>query len=203
LAFFGIPFVTFAFPEGGEQLATLATAAISPISVAISIAILEIYRLEGSKSRVGLFIVARRLAKNPLILSVFAGAVFSLLRLDIPAPISTSLHMLGGTTSTVAIFLLGVFLYGRKYGNFSKAFGLSLMRIIFLPALAFFTTPWFGLTDMSRSTLVLMHGMPIAISMIVLSERYNFYKELIASTILISSLAAGLYLNIWLVLLGY
>jgi predicted permease len=111
--------------------------------------------------------------------------------------------MLGGTTSTVAIFLLGVFLYGRKYGNFGKAFGLSMLRVVFLPALAFFTTSWFGLAGISRSTLVLMHGMPIAISMIVLSERYNFYREIVASTILISSLAAGLYLNIWLVLLGY
>jgi len=39
--------------------------------------------------------------------------------------------------------------------------------------------------------------------MIVLSERYNFYKETIASLILISSLGAGLYLNLWLLALGY
>ncbi len=47
-----------------------------------------------------------------------------------------------------------------------------------------------------------MHGMPVAISMKVLSERYDFYKETIASLILISSLGAGLYLNLWLLLLG-
>jgi len=48
-----------------------------------------------------------------------------------------------------------------------------------------------------------MHGMPVAISMIILSERYNFYKDTIASLILISSLGAGLYLNLWLFLLGH
>jgi len=48
-----------------------------------------------------------------------------------------------------------------------------------------------------------MHGMPVAISMIVLSERYDFYKETFASLILISSLGAGLYLNLWLLLLGH
>jgi predicted permease len=44
--------------------------------------------------------------------------------------------------------------------------------------------------------------MPIAISMIVLSERYDFQKETIASLLLLSSLSAGIYLNVWLVLLG-
>ena len=42
------------------------------------------------------------------------------------------LHMLGKTTATVAIFMLGVFLYGRKYKNMFKAFRLSLLRIVFL-----------------------------------------------------------------------
>jgi predicted permease len=46
----------------------------------------------------------------------------------------------------------------------------------------------FELPTISNVTLVVMHSVPIAISMIVLSERYNFYKETIASTILISSL---------------
>ena len=57
--------------------------------------------------------------------------------------------------------------------------------------------------SIEKSVLVLMHGMPVAISMIVLSERYNFYKETIASLILVSSLGAGIYLNLWLLLLGY
>jgi len=46
-----------------------------------------------------------------------------------------------------------------------------------------------------------MHGMPVAISMMILSERYNFYKEISASLILISSLGAGIYLNLWMLIL--
>jgi len=111
--------------------------------------------------------------------------------------------MLGCTTSTVAIFMLGVFLYGRKYTNVVTAFKLSLLRIVFLPVVAFLATFLFNLPDVERPTLVLMHSMPVAISMIVLSERYDFYKETFASLILISSLGAGLYLNLWLLALGY
>ena len=76
------------------------------------------------------------------------------------------------------------------------------MRVVILPVVALLTTMLFNLPDPQRSTLILMHGMPIAISMIVLSERYDFYKETIASLILISSLGAAFYLNLWLFLLG-
>jgi len=204
LTFFGIPFIMFAFPTAeGEHLATLSAASISVISVAISITALELYRLEKSTIWIELKRVAKRLVKNPLILSIFLGILLSLTRIEIPSPISISLHMLGSTTAAVAIFLLGVFLYGRKYTNMVRAFQLSLLRIVALPVLAFLITMAFNLPNLERTTMVLMHSMPIAISMIVLSERYDFYKETIASLILISSIGAGLYLNLWLLILGH
>ena len=204
LAFFGIPFIMFAFPTlQGEHLATLSASSISIVSVTISITVLELYKLEKSTIWEGLKRVVKRLSKNPLIISIFSGILLSLVGIEIPSPVSSFLHMLGGTTSTVAIFMLGVFLYGRKYTNLVTAFKLSLLRIVFLPVVALLTTMLLNLHDVERSTLILMHGMPVAISMIVLSERYDFYKETIASLILISSLGAGLYLNLWLLLLGY
>jgi len=203
LAFFGIPFITFAFPGTGESVATLGAASISIVSVTASITTLELYRHQQFRILAGLKLVVKKLSKNPLIISIFSGILLSLFRIEIPMPISQPLHMLGSTTSTVAIFMLGVFLYGRKYTNISKALKLSMLRIVFLPTVAFLTTMLFGLSTFERSALILMHGMPVAISMIVLSERYSFYKETIASLILISSLGAGLYLNLWLLLLGH
>ncbi len=204
LAFFGIPFITFAFPtRQGENLATLSAAAIAIVSVPISIIVLELHRLGESTIGTGLKHVLKRLSKNPLIISILSGILLSLVGTELPSPLSTTLHMLGSTTSAVAVFMLGVFLYGRKYTNVVAAFELSLLRMILFPIVAFLTTMLFDLPDMERSVLVLMHGMPVALSMIVLSERYDFYKETIASLILISSLGAGLYLNLWLLLLGY
>lgn len=204
LAFFGIPFIMFAFPTAeGEHLATLSAASISIVSVTISIAVLELYKLEKSPIWKGLKLVAMRLSRNPLIMSIFSGILISIVGVDIPSPIASSLHMLGGTTSAVAIFMLGVFLYGRKYTNMVDALKLSLLRILFLPIVALLATALFRLPSLEKSILVLMHGMPVAISMIILSERYDFYKETIASLILISSLGAALYLNLWLLLLEY
>jgi len=203
LAFFGIPFMTLAFPKDGERLATLSAAAIAIVSVTTSLTILELYKLKSSAKWKGIKHVTRRLSRNPLIISIILGVFLSLAEAEIPEPISKSLHMLGSTTSVVAIFMLGVFLYGREYKNVVNALKLSLLRMIFLPAIAFLITRFVGMAEVEGAVLVLMHGMPIAISMIILSERYDFYKETIASLILISSLGAAFYLNIWLLLLGY
>jgi predicted permease len=52
LAFFGIPFVTFAFQSGeGERLATLAAATIGIAAIVVSIMILELYRLGDAQKK--------------------------------------------------------------------------------------------------------------------------------------------------------
>ena len=203
LAFFGIPFVTFAFPaQQTEQLATLAAATISIAAISVSITMLEFYRLGESAKLEGLKHVAARLAKNPLIISIVVGILFSVVGFEIPSPVSTFLHMIGGTTSAVAVFMLGAFLYRKKYENLTVAFGLSLLRIVFLPVLALATLTLFQLPSMNQSVLVLMHAMPVAVSLSVLSERYDFHRETVASLTLISSVGAIVYLNIWVAVLG-
>ena len=205
LGFFGIPFVMFAFPTAeGEHLAILSASFISVVGVSTALIFLETYKLEQTRRWRNLFLVLKKLAKNPLILSILCGIIVSVSGLVIPSPLQTTLHMLGKTTSTVAIFMLGVFLYGRRYAELGTAFKLSTLRMIFLPAVALLISKFvFKLPGMEQSVLVLMHNMPLAISMIILSQRYDFYKETIASVILISSIGAGVYLNVWIFILQY
>jgi len=201
--FFGIPFVMFAFPtREAQKLAILSLVSIAVVSVTISITLLEYYRLKKTTFLRGPYIVLGKLSKNPLILSIALGLLIAVLRVKIPSPVMDPIYMLGNTTATVAIFMLGVFLYGRKYTRIFFALRLSLLKVIALPAIAFFTAILFNLPQPHRSIIVLMHAMPVALSMIVLSERYNFNKEIFASLILVTSIAAGVYLNLWLLLLS-
>jgi len=139
-------------------LATLAAASIGIVAIATSIMVLELYRLGEASAWEGARHVAARLSRNPLILSIIVGILISVVGVELPSPVSTSLHVLGGTTSAVAVFMLGAFLYGKKYTNLTEAFGLSLLRIIFLPTLAFLNLMLFSLSTMSRSLLILMYG---------------------------------------------
>lgn len=202
--FFGIPFVMFTFPTPeAEKLATLSLVSIAVVSVTISITLLESYRVKDANAMKGILIVLNKLSRNPLIISIMFGLLIAMSGIRIPQPILKPLHMLGSTTSTVAIFLLGVFLYGRKYTKLARAVKLSTLKVVFLPVIALITAAFFDLGEPHRSIIVLMHAMPLALSMIVLSERYDFNKETFASLILVTSIAAGFYLNVWLLILGH
>ena len=200
-AFYGIPFIIFAFPtKQAEYLATLTVSSISVVVTITSILVLELYKLGTTTMVSGLKIIIKRLSTNPLILSVLIGTILSIVGLKIPLPIYNPLRMMGGTTSTIAIFILGVYIYGRRFKNIFQSFKYSLLKIIFLPILSIIVLKLFNLSSIESYIIVLMHGMPLGLSMTVLSEQYDFYKETIASLILISSIAAGVYLNIWLVI---
>jgi len=203
LVFFGIPFIMFAFPtKEGESLAVLTAISISVVSIFIVMTVLELHKSGNSRAYAALKSSVKGLLKNPLIVSIVLGFTTNLLGLQIPHPFSKSLHLLGRTTSTIAIFMLGVFLYGRAYKNMWKALKLSLLRIALLPAIAYLVTGLFPLSSTERVIIILMHSMPLAVSIIVLSDRYDFHKETLASLILISSAGSIVYLNLWLLILG-
>ena len=97
------------------------------------------YKLEQDRRWRNLILVLKKLSKNPLILSILCGTIVSVSGLTLPSPLQTTVHMLGKTTSTVAIFMLGVFLYGRRYTELGTALKLSTLRIVFLPAISYAT----------------------------------------------------------------
>jgi predicted permease len=203
LTFFGLPFVLFAIPsEQAEHLATVTAAIASPLGIGISTLALEGNASAVGADRSGYVPVAVRLLRNPLLLSVLLGGFLSFAEISLPEPIARSLHLLGVTTAPVALFMLGVFLYGRTYEDLPKASGLALLRILVLPLMALVAARLLGLTDMETVVVVVMHSSPTALSLIVLSERYNFHQPTLASLVLVSSLGAAVYLTFWMMLLS-
>ena len=203
-AFFGIPFITFTYPTPqGEKLVVLAAAAISAVGVSITITVLELAKTKEPNLNKSLSKVGNKFSRNPLILSIIAGLILSLSGIKTPDYLSTTPHMLGKTTSTIAIFMLGLVLYGRSYSSIKQAGLLSLLRILLLPAIAYIIyAHLFSLPSMEKQVLILMHAMPVAISLMVLSERYRFEQETISTLLLISSTTTIIYLPLWLIILG-
>ena len=201
LGFFGLPFVSIALADpGAERLSVLAVSSINTVAFILTVSMLEVH---GAGS--GLSVLRKlplRLGRNPLILSIILGLGVSITSVAIPESVADPLHMLGGSTTPVALFMLGAFLYEREYGSLLGALPFVLVRALVLPAVTLFACRWFGLPSLDSAVLVLMYSTPLAVSMMVLSERYGFYPERIAAVILLSSLTAGVYMNLWLLVLG-
>lgn len=202
-AFFGIPFMIFAFPgRSAEAVSVLSSASISVTGVFLTVLVLELYKIGSVSFLSAAKTLSVKFLKNPLILSIAFGLVFAVFKIRLPIFLSSSLHMLGETTAAVSLFMLGLFLYGRTYKGLSKAVVISAVRAVVMPGVAVIAMAYFGISGLPATISILMAAMPVAISMIVLSERYDFYKETTASLTLVSTLGAIIYLPLWIIFLG-
>jgi predicted permease len=198
LAFFGIPFIEYAV--GGEEalkLAALSVGLLAPFGVAFVLTLLELHQNQEGPWVRAVGKALRRLARNPLILSILMGLALGIGKVELPRFFQQILRYLSGTVAPLALFSLGVFLFGRPYKAIPKALGLSLLRLAILPALTLGFARVLGLSSLETTILVIMNGTPLAVNMMVLSQRYGFYVEEMASLALVSSLGSLLTLSLW------
>jgi predicted permease len=169
-AFFGIAF--FETFQGGIWLdeSIVGASVLGVFGIIITLTLLE---NANQQKKSGGFL--KKIFSNPLILSIIAGVIVSLLRLDLQI-LSNSLSLVGQTASAIAIFVLGMFIHDRfSFAAIKEALPYSLFRMIALPLVAWITIRLFlpGSGELAQF-LLLENGMPAAIALVVFAERYDF-----------------------------
>jgi malate permease and related proteins len=76
----------------------------------------------------------------------------------------------------------------------------AILKTIVMPAIVGMTITLMGMTGDSRLGLVLMSGMPCAFAGLILSEEYNLDRNLVASSIIVSTLIFLVMIPVWLYL---
>jgi hypothetical protein len=88
----------------------------------------------------------------------------------------------------------------QGWKSFQLALVPAVLKVLVLPGLVGIGTTLIGLPTDSRLALVLMSGMPTAFAGLILAEEYDLDRELIASSIVVTSVLLLLILPVWLVL---
>ena len=129
------------------------------------------------------------LAKNPLVLSVFFGIILSFFNLEFKVfeSIEKTIAILGSTASPVALFALGAFLHGQSKENLKWSLLISFLKMIILPLIAI-AISLYVFKNNDIKVLTLLSSMPVAVTTFVIAEKFNLDKELIGTSILISTI---------------
>lgn len=144
----------------------------------------------------------RELLRNPLILSTFAGLVWAALRLPLPQAASSTLQFLGEAALPMGLIAVGAGLRLLGLGRF-KGFSvyLLLVKLLIVPAVAYATAMWLGLTGAYFAAALVLAALPTASSAYILAVQMGGDGKLVASLIALNLLVAVLTLPIWLSLL--
>ena len=191
-AFFGVAF--FETFQGGKWLesAIIAASLLGILGIITSLSLLEYANHQNQRQS-----FLRKIFTNPLILSILAGTIFSLIGLRLTF-LNNAFNLVGQTAGALAIFVLGMFIQDRfSYSAFKNALPYSLFRMVILPLVTWITLRYIlpGGGEINQF-LLLENGMPAAIALVVFAERYDYKITEIAGIVSLTSILSFVVISV-------
>ena len=148
--------------------------------------------------------IFRSIFTNPLLLATLLGVFFASFSLTLPSLLLESISLLSASVTPLVLLVIGLFIGHSRIGNIREwipVLGLSLLTLFVLPGIFLGFLLMFGLSPQIFFLSLMESAMPLAITAFALSDKYQLHKELIARTIVLSTLLSAFSLVFWTALL--
>ncbi|MEM9247379.1 MAG: AEC family transporter [Pseudomonadota bacterium] len=200
--FLGVPmFVMLIGPEVIGPLMLLL--AMDLIVFSSLIVILIVGSRDGRVSPAILRTVGLGLLKNPMIVSISAGLVWSALEMPFPAPLESFLVLLGAAATPGALFAIGASLAGKSAERVSVALWLASAKLFLHPAaVAFAAFVLFDVDPFAATVMVAASALPVAGNVYILAQHYGVAPARVSAAILFSTVASIVTLPVVIAWLG-
>jgi hypothetical protein len=202
VGFLGIPMLVLLLGE----------AAIGPIMLVLTLDLLVFGSLivivitgsrDGRVSPAVLWTVARGLARNPMIMSIAAGILWSGAGLPIPAPFESFLTLLGAAATPGALFAIGASLASKSAERATVAGYLSAVKLVAHPAaVGFAALVLFDVAPFTAAVMIATAALPVAGNVYILAQHYGVAPQRASAAILISTAASILTLPLVVTWIG-
>jgi hypothetical protein len=143
--------------------------------------------------------------KNPLIIAIFIGFLLSFIKGEylLINKIKESIAMLGNTASPLALFILGIFIHKHFLKeSFGKALFISILKMIVIPLIVLVFSIYFLAND-DLKIFIFLAAMPVAVSTFVIAEKFSLDKNLIANSIILSTILLFLTAPLFVYLINF
>ena len=208
----GIPIAAALFGEAGLaiHIPLVSLHALVLLSLSTALAELDLARMPGegrppSSLAATLSATLRNTVIHPVVLPVLAGLVWNATGLGLHAVVDEALVILGSAAVPICLVLIGLSLaYYGVQGHLRGALGLSLAKLLLLPALVLVTARWgFGLHGVPLAVLVMMAALPVGSNPLIFAQRYATLAPEATAAIVFSTLAFVGTAAGWLAVLGW
>ena len=186
---------------GVPMLALLmGPAAVAPIIIVLCVDLivfgsLIVILITGSKGgglTLGIFkTVALGLLKNPMIVSIVLGLVWSSYALPMPQPADEFLTLLGAAATPGALFAIGASLASKSAERLSVAGIITVFKLFVHPAAvavsAFFIWP---VDPFAAKVMVASAALPVAGNIFIIATHYQVAPQRVSAAILVSTIVS-------------
>lgn len=200
--FLGLPMLALLFGEAaiGPIMLVLATDLVVFSSL---IVILMNGGRHGRLTMQTLKLIALGLVRNPMIMSITAGMIWSALQLPIPGPMNSFLAILGGAATPGALFAIGASLAEKSAERVQIAAWLSFCKLVLHPLLVGIgLLVLFPIAPFPATVVIAAAAMPVAGNVYMLAAHYRVAPQRVSAAILLSTAVSILTIPMVIAWLG-
>ena len=211
----GIPVVTALYGEAGLGLhiALVSLQALVLLTTLTVLVELDLARARAAhNASASLWRTLRNTVRNtvihPVVLPVLAGGLYNATGWPLPGPLDETLQLLGTAVAPLCLVLIGITLAytaGRTVMAAARgAIGLSLVKLLGLPALVLVVAHWgFGLDGLPLQVAVTMAALPTGSNALIFAQRYRAQEAQTTTAIVLSTVGFVLTAPLWLAVLTW
>tara|TARA_R110000787_G_scaffold159395_9_gene273176 strand:+ start:1005 stop:1946 length:942 start_codon:yes stop_codon:yes gene_type:complete len=198
VGFLGVPMLTLLL--GPEAIGPVMMAlAVDLIVFSSLIVILITGSRDGRMSLAILRTVGLGLVKNPMIVAITLGLIWSGLKLPIPAPMGEFLTLLGAAATPGALFAIGASLASKSAERLSVAGWLSFCKLVLHPVfVAFACFVLFKVEPYQAMVVISAAALPVAGNVYILAQHYGVAPQRVSAAILVSTALSIVSVSVWI-----
>lgn len=144
--------------------------------------------------------IAKKIAANPIVVSVIVGIVWRAGGLSMPGPVATIVDRIPSIANTMALIALGLGL--RKHsvtGNIKAVLSLTALKLLVMPALVLLAVVYVvPLPPVWASVAVVVAACPSGSNVYVVASRFRIGEALASGTMILTTALAVVSVTFWL-----
>ncbi len=196
--FLGVPMLTLLL--GPEAIGPVMLALAVDLIVFSSLIVILITGSRDGRMSIGILrTVGLGLLKNPMIVAISSGLIWSALQIPVPAPMNEFLALLGAAATPGALFAIGASLASKSAERVSVAGWLSFCKLVLHPLfVAFAAFVLFKVDPYQATVIISAAALPVAGNVYILAQHYNVAPARVSAAILVSTALSIVTVSLWI-----
>ena len=200
VSYLGIPVLFNAYGENILPEAAIISAIYVFWLLTLAILLIEVYGEEKvNPKKLGL-----SLAKNPLLLSVFAGLLIVIFKIKLPDFAVKTIELFSNSVTAVVLFSLGIFLGKHKIGKLKEWGTVAFINVavmIVLPWLFYRILLLFPLENVDLKSIIIDAAMPLGVTPYVLALQYKLDTVLLTRVVVFGTIISVVVIPMFIAIL--
>lgn len=187
VGFLGVPMLTLLM--GAEAIGPVMMVLAVDLIVFSSLIVILITGSRDGRMHIGVLkTVSLGLLRNPMIVAISLGFIWSALEIPIPDPMNEFLAILGGAATPGALFAIGASLAGKSAERVEVALWLTFAKLFLHPLCVAVAVLWLLPIDtFSASVVIAAAALPVAGNVYMLAQHYGVAPHRASAAILFST----------------